>query len=174
MTKEEATLNTPNEMVFALAANNRDLIRYVDRNGASYRTVCNVLTGINKRRAHSNRIVRLPPAPPARPRESPAEEPQRIDFEGFVHGFDEYGLGRETSRSVSDLQDKSPSELLSTAALGEDTEEEGPSRLVWVHIPLTNTAWVNVRCLTGYLGVPVPAVLPLAYSRRLTNHGCLE
>ena len=145
MAKEEATLNTPNELVFALAANHLDLIRYMDRDDASYRTVCSVLTGILRRGARDNRMVRLPPAPPTRPREAPAKEPQRIDFEGFVHGFHQNGLGRETSHSVSDLQEKSPVELLSAAALGEDTEEEGLFRLVWVHIPLTNTAWVNVR-----------------------------
>lgn len=135
-------------MIFALNTTHRDLVRFAGRDDPSYRSVCQVLK-IIEHQFRDKPMVRIPAAPPTKPDEAPAEEPQRISFEGYVHGFGGGGLEIEETHSVSDLQERSPSELLSTSKPREGAGGE-PYRLFWIHIPLTNTAWVNVRLPPNY------------------------
>lgn len=145
MRKEDAILNTPNESIVALKANHRDLIKFTGPDDPSYRVVRNFLRSI-ERGVRDNLAVSAPPPrrAPTPPSQGHVEGPQRIDFNAYVTGVRPRGLGREVSCSASDLQNKSLDEVLRTASPIEGADQ-GPFQLTWAHIPLTNTAWVNVR-----------------------------
>lgn len=138
-------MNTPGEIVYALRATHRTLVKFTGRSDPSYHTVCGALR-IIEGRAREKPVVRLSsPATLPPPAEGvPAEEPQRIDFEGYVFGIGEGGVEVEESHSVTDLHENSPFELL-TGAMTAENAPRGAFPFYWVHIPLTHTGWVNVR-----------------------------
>ena len=136
-------MNTPNEMVYALRATHKTLVKFTGRDDPSYRTVCSALR-ISEVRAREGPVVRLTATPPASAEGLPVEEPQRIDFEGYVFGLGDGGIEVEESRSVTDLHERPPNQLLSAATTAEGTQA-GPFRFFWIHVPLTHTGWVNVR-----------------------------
>ena len=146
--KEEAILNTPNEHVIALPANHRDLVKFAGKMDRPYLIVRGVLRDI-ERELRDTTITVPPPTPPRQGQEPPQEEPHQIRFKGFVNSFKNTGLESEMSLTVSELQEKSPGQLLPAVTPSED-EADLPRpypprpRWFWVHIPLTNTAWVNV------------------------------
>lgn len=119
MRKDEATLNIPNEMVFALPAAHRDLVKFCGTNDPSYLTVRNVLAGIDCR-LRAGFIVRLPYLAPEPPpwlgSVTHQEVTYPINFKGHVRVSGEGVLEIERLFSVSDLQAKSPRELLNLHA----------------------------------------------------------
>ena len=146
--KKEAILNTPNEQVIALPANHRDLVKFAGKMDRSYLIVRGVLRDI-ERELRDTTITVPPSTPPRQGQKTPHEEPHRIRFKGYVNSFKTTGLKFEMSLTVSELQEKSPGQLLPAVTPSEDeAEQPRPDppcpRWFWVHIPLTNTAWVNV------------------------------
>lgn len=147
MRKDEATLNLPNEIVVSLPATHRDLVKFFGTNDPSYLTVREILASIDCR---PRAIVGLPTTPPFQ------EVGYRINFKGYIRVFGKGVLEIERSFSVSDLQEESPRKLLNLPAFPTATEgTDGVQlpQLLWVHIPLTNTAWVNVGASHSRLSI---------------------
>lgn len=95
-------------------------------------------------------VTHLPKPPPPRPpptRPPPPGEisltlPKRIDFRGYVHQFKQGLLSKTAECLLSDMLSKSPTTLLSNA--DETSIEDDLNPLIWVHVPLNNTAWISV------------------------------
>jgi hypothetical protein len=124
VTKEQATLNMQQERIIALQASHTEMVKPSGFEDATYKLVLQCLREIVM---HLPRIrppvVPRPPVAPIPPTgEIPLATPKSIDFKGYVV--------------------KSPTMLLNN--INDTSTEDDLDPLIWVHIPLNNTAWVNV------------------------------
>lgn len=145
VTKHEAVLDIPHERSFAIDATHLDLVNYSSAADPSYLRVVEVLRSIVSRLPKHGSVTQPPvtPGPPAGT--VPLESPRRIDFMGYVHLFKQSSLDNEEECLISDMLAKSPTALLNS--LNVTYEKAGCDPLVWAHVPVNNTSWVNVRDL---------------------------
>ena len=149
-------------MVYALQATHSGLVKFTGRGDPSYLKVCKVLKSI-ERRARDH--IAAPPfaTPKSQSHEASAEEPQRIKLKAYLHSINPASLETERRPTVSELQETSPFDILQSATTPGGARAPRPE-LIWAHIPLTNSAWVNVRVVPrkghGPL-IPLPRLLVL-------------
>jgi hypothetical protein len=149
VTVQDATLNLPGSRNFALDATHNNLTKFPSADSRSYIVVASVLRRIVSE-GLTTRLIGLPPPPGNLTPGSPGAIPEsrRIEFRGYVNLFKNGVLDpRGDLHSISDIQEKPPSELLDESQLeSAAVPEPGPSDslLYWIHVPINNTAWVNV------------------------------
>ncbi|KAH6885412.1 hypothetical protein B0T10DRAFT_577100 [Thelonectria olida] len=145
--KESATLNLPHERIIALDDSHFDMVKFQDRNSHSYQTILQVLTRIVDRLRGRSPLTRPPRAASSRTG-TDAIEVKPIDLRGYVHLFKKGSLAREELFSVSSMLTTSPTTLLEIPLITRKDADVNP--LMWVHIPLNNTSWVN-PCLQNMM-----------------------
>jgi hypothetical protein len=149
VTVQDATLNLPGSRNLGLEATHSALAKFPSTASTSYQLVLNVMIRLVSNLAPAKPISR-PPTGTSPPAESGLiPEAKRIDFQGLVDVFSDSLLDpRGGLHSVSDMLEKAPSDLLKKYAGNAppmtSPATPGKSLLYWVHIPLNNTAWVNV------------------------------
>ena len=157
VTKEEATLNFPNERILALDASHRDLVRYPSQQNPSYRMVLRVLKDIasrpsgppptppslslddsikNRRGKKKKPVSGEPGSPVPESGEESARDSRSMNFTGYVHAFSQGTLDSEKSCSVSDLHEKSPRELLNIPKAGGTRAEDETQTEVNMQAPV--------------------------------------
>ncbi|CAI6340753.1 unnamed protein product [Periconia digitata] len=148
--KASATLNIPHERVISLDDSHVNMVKPASSQSVTYCQVLHCLQSIldsppNARRATTGRVASVLP-----PRgSSPIPPiPNRIDFTGYVHLFRQNLLYQTEERSISDLLMNSPTALLNSS--NERSIEGDLEPLIWVHVPLNNTSWVN-PCLQNIM-----------------------
>ncbi|KAF5005374.1 hypothetical protein FDECE_8186 [Fusarium decemcellulare] len=112
--------------------------KFSDADSSSYRLLLGVLKRIPSE-FRPRLDTRPPSAPSPRTGMNPLEEVKRIDFKGHVHLIGQGVPAKE--RSISDIQTMPPRTLLDS--FDSKQGEENASQLLWVHIPLNQTSWVN-------------------------------
>jgi hypothetical protein len=144
VTKEQAILNMRQERIIALQASHNGIVMPPGLESATYKLVLQCLRN----------VVMHPPKirVPVVPRHSPAPvpptsaislaAPKPIDFKGYVHLFKQITLSKTEECLLSDMMAKSPTALRSN--INDTSTDDDLDPLIWVHIPLNNTAWVNV------------------------------
>ncbi|KAH7066089.1 hypothetical protein BKA63DRAFT_155094 [Paraphoma chrysanthemicola] len=138
--KHEATLNVPHERTIALDASHAEIVKFPNANSASYVTVLHCLQGVLGRLPRTTTVANVPPPPSAPTAETPHANAKRINITGYVHVFERNLLNQTEEVSISDMIAKSPTVLLNRLnARNQDDVEP----LLWFHIPLNNTSWIN-------------------------------
>ncbi|CAN9455834.1 unnamed protein product [Alternaria sp. RS040] len=152
VTSEEATLNMVQERIIPLPASHADMASFRQKGGGnnSYQTVLQILQQIISRLPKIRPLaISKPPGAPIPPDSGPKlATPKRIDFKGYVHLFKQAVLSRTKECYISDMLVKSPTTLLND--INDASDEDGNASnedvlepLIWVHVPLNYTAWVN-------------------------------
>ena len=153
MPSDSATLGLPNTRELAVDATHAELAKIPSPDDGTYLLIRDVLTRVIDKVLPKYEPGLLPPptTPPMDPG-TVSDQPRRIDFPAYVYLLKEDGASAEGGlHAISDIQDKGPSALLQLqvqvhgdAQAAEAALERPPSKLLWVHIPLNNTVWVNV------------------------------
>ncbi|RYO54925.1 hypothetical protein AA0116_g9317 [Alternaria tenuissima] len=156
VTSEEATLNMVQERIIPLPASHADMASFRQKGGGnnSYQTVLQILQQIISRlpKIRPPAISKPPGAPIPPDSGHKLATPKRIDFKGYVHLFKQAVLSRTKECYISDMLVKSPTTLLND--INDASDEDGNASnedvlepLIWVHVPLNYTAWVNLPYL---------------------------
>jgi hypothetical protein len=144
VTREEATLNMYQERIFALQASHTEMVKPPSTESATYTLVLQCLWQILQHlpRIRPSVVPRPPVASISATSVIPLATPKRIDFRGYVHLFKQVLLSKTEECLLSDMLVKSPTTLLNNVDNAATEDDLDP--LIWVHVPLNNTAWVNV------------------------------
>jgi hypothetical protein len=137
--KGEAILNLPEERVIPLDASHRDMVKPESMNSPVYRTIRNCLKNVLSHLERVRPIVTPPISPPPTSRIGTSTIARKVPFHGYIHLFTKNVLDEAKKYSISDLSTKAPGALLDSST---DSNVEDP--LIWIHLPLNNTSWVNV------------------------------
>jgi hypothetical protein len=154
VTNEEATLNMKQERIIPLAADHASMATFRKRvNGdSSYqivlRSLQRTISGLPKIRPP---VTPKPPGAPIPPASgTQLATPKLIDFKGYVHLFKQVVLSKTKECFLSDMFVQSPTMLLHDMDDASDKDGNNASNedvlepLIWVHVPLNHTSWVNV------------------------------
>lgn len=132
----------PQERIFPLEASHSEMVKPPSAESQHYLTVLHCLQSIIHHLPNTRPIARPPVAPTPPTGTVPLVTPKFNDFKGYVHMFKQNLIDKMEECSLSDMMAKSPTALLKDLSHVHTEDDLNP--LIWVHVPLNNTSWVNV------------------------------
>lgn len=161
--------------------NHTNLVKYTSQEDSSYQIVVQILKGISLELFLNPPATQEPP-PPVAGQPAP-DEVKRIDFTGYVRALRGSTIDRVATCSVSLLQTFSPTAIFKFPTFEPPKEEDTqqpqgtvamtqaqPDPIYWVHIPLNNTAWVNVGSHTQAQDIKELKCLLTIFAAMLAKH----
>ena len=146
---QDATLNLAGSRNYAIAAKHTMLTKFPGPESDSYQLVLAILMRIASE-ASTVGLATQPPGPVVTVPLGAIPASRKIQFPGYVDLFKDGRMDtRGATHPISDILGTSPSALLESHEVPESPSSETapvvPRHLLyWVHLPLNNTAYVNV------------------------------
>lgn len=146
VSKNEAILNIPEERLVALDASHRDMVRPSSTESSIYIEIRDYLKSILGHVRKVGPLLSPPVLPPPTSHIGPIATAPSVGFRSYIHMFRDNVLEEMQECSVSDLFTKTPKALLES--LNDLNVEDA---LIWMHLPLNHTAWINVSTILAFM-----------------------